>query len=287
MGFESAGSTGMLDRRQLFRRTVQYHVNRQIIARWAAARSEPSALAFYSAIRNGGFDLDTWIDVLPRQSLIYIAVPKAASTTIRSILSEIANSSKPPDQGVIYKRRCSGLLSPSMAGLDRFYRLATSADTLCFTFVRNPYARLVSAWSDKFSGKPLRRGDPYIDLYLNHAASCGHSPPSIEPLSFPAFVQFVHETMPDLLDPHWDHQVRRTSLPGIELGLIGRVENFGKDFGNVLEHARQPLIKLRRLNKSGASAWASHYTDELAKTVYRLYEQDFDTFNYSGRIPAE
>jgi hypothetical protein len=173
-----------------------------------------------------------------------------------------------------------------MTGLERFHQLATSAETLCFTFVRNPYARLVSAWSNKFSEKPLRRGDPHIDLYLDHAASCGDYRPSMEPLSFPAFVRFIRETMHCPSDPHWDLQARRVSLPGIELDLIGRVESFEKDFANVLRHAEQPQIKLRRLNKSGASAWASHYTEELATTVYRLYERDFDTFYYPRQIPS-
>lgn len=268
---------------QLFRRTVQYHLNRQV-ARWTAKRSDPTVLFFYRTIRDTGFDLDTWIDVLPHQQLIYVSVPKAASTTIRSILSEISTSCAPPDQRVVYKRRYSGLLSPSMAGLERFYKLATSPATLRFTFVRNPYARLVSAWSDKFSRKLLRRGDPYVDLYLDYAAASGEKLVSFDPLPFPRFVQFVRDSIHCGWDPHWDLQAIRTSLPGLDIELTGRVESFEKDFGSVLQHAGRPSVKLRRLNKSGASAWTSHYTEELSRIVYRLYERDFDTFGYARRI---
>lgn len=145
----------MLDCPQYFRRTIRFHVRRQV-ARWKAItgyRRDQPALAFYRNIRNSGFDADTWIDVLPRQKLIYVSVPKAASTTIRSVLSQFEMRAAPPDERVLYKRRCSGLLSPSLAGLDVFHEMASSADTLRFTFVRNPYARLVSAWSNKFAGK--------------------------------------------------------------------------------------------------------------------------------------
>jgi hypothetical protein len=241
-------------------------------------------LSLYNRIRNSGFDLDTWIDVLPRHRLIYVSVPKAASTTVRSILSELQTSSKPPAEQVLHKRRCSGLLSPSLAGLTVFHEMASSADTLRFTFVRNPYARLVSAWSNKIAGKPLRPGDPYIDLYLDRKPEVRQSQP-VQSLSFAGFVHFVRESIDESVDPHWDRQTARTSVPGIDLDLIGRVETFEKDFATVLQHARKSSIKLPRLNRSGSSNWQRYYSAELADIVYRLYEQDFDAFRYSRRIP--
>ena len=68
----------MLDCPQFFRRTIRFHARRQV-ARWKAItsnRRDQPALAFYRDIRNSGFDADTWIDVLPRQKLIYVSVPK-------------------------------------------------------------------------------------------------------------------------------------------------------------------------------------------------------------------
>jgi hypothetical protein len=276
----------MLDCPQYFRRTIRFHVRRQV-ARWKAItgnRRDQPALAFYRNIRNSGFDADTWIDILPRQKLIYVSVPKAASTTIRSVLSQFETHAAPPDERVLYKRRCSGLLSPSLAGLDVFHEMASSADTLRFTFVRNPYARLVSAWSNKFAGKPLRRGDPYVDLYLDNTPQPRQARP-IQSLSFSAFVHFVRETIDESVDPHWDRQVARASVPGIKLDLVGRVETFESDFATVLQHARKSSIELPRLNGSGSSDWPPYYSAELADIVYRLYEQDFDAFRYSRRIP--
>ena len=74
-----------------------------------AQRRDPAAASFYNAMRENGYDADTYIDVLPKQRLIYLNVPKSASTTVRSILSTL-EWSKPPPLNVIYKRRCSGLI---------------------------------------------------------------------------------------------------------------------------------------------------------------------------------
>jgi hypothetical protein len=275
----------MFDCPQFLRRTIRFHVRHQIADFKAfIGRSALPTSSLYHRIRNSGFDLDTWIDVLPRHRLIYVSIPKAASTTIRSILSEIQTSSKPPSEQVLYKRRCSGLLSPTLAGLTVFHQMVSSAETLCFTFVRNPYARLVSAWSNKIAGKPLSPGDPYIDLYLDKHPEVRQSQP-VQSLSFTAFVHFVRETIDERADPHWDRQVTCTSMPGIKLDLIGRVETFEKDFATVLQHARKSSIKLPRLNRSGSSNWQRYYSAELADIVYRLYEQDFDAFRYSRRIP--
>jgi hypothetical protein len=53
----------------------------------------------------------------------------------------------------------------------------------------------------------------------------------------------------------------------------------------VLQHARKSSIELPRLNGSGSSDWPPYYSAELADIVYRLYEQDFDAFRYSRRVP--
>ena len=121
-------------------------------------------VSFFDAMCARAFDPDAHIDALPRHRLIYVSVPKCASTTIKPALSALELGLAPaPDK--LHTRRYSGLRSPTQIGLSAFHRLATSAATLRFAFVRNPYARLVSAWADKFQDKPLVPGDSFVDLY--------------------------------------------------------------------------------------------------------------------------
>jgi len=55
------------------------------------------AAVFFNYIREHHFDAETYIDVLPQYGLIYLWVPKAASTTnqVRSKQSGIRNTAGP------------------------------------------------------------------------------------------------------------------------------------------------------------------------------------------------
>lgn len=54
-----------------------------------------------------------------------------------------------------------------------FYRLTTDAGMLRFSLVRNPYARAVSCWADRYRGKPLVPGDPFTDIYPRAITGAG------------------------------------------------------------------------------------------------------------------
>jgi hypothetical protein len=245
---------------------------------------DPQASSFFDALNAGGFRANAHIDVLERQRLIYIAVPKCASTTIKSVLStlnETVTRARP------HQRRYSGLKSPRLVGLSAFHRLATSPDTMRFAFVRNPYARLVSAWADKFSDKPLVPGDSFVDDYLAwHGAidaALPHGPDKT--LSFAQFVVFATATARRRVDAHWQLQADLVAMPGIPLDFIGKVELFHHDFTRVLDHVDadrdlNAAIALR-LNTTRHSPWPDYYSADLASRVYRAYEPDFDAFAYA------
>ena len=73
-----------------------------------------AAAVFFNSVRKHHFDAETYIDVLPQHKLIYLCVPKAASTTIRSVLSSLEVGTPPgPALELLYNRRCTGIRSPS------------------------------------------------------------------------------------------------------------------------------------------------------------------------------
>jgi hypothetical protein len=251
-------------------------------------RLKATAARFFNCIREHhfNFDAETYIDVLPQHGLVYLWVPKAASSTIRSILSSLEVGTPPP-QELLYNRRCSGIRSPRLAGFSVFHRLAKSAEALRFTFVRNPYARLLSAWSDRFQGRRLIEGNPSIDAYRTHRAAISRSLPdgSDQTLSFPEFVEFATATVNQRIDIHWQLQDDFATVPGLPLNLIGKVESFQTDFARVLDHigvtndARARYLQ-QAVNPSNHESWQEYYTDALAARVYRAYERDFDKFGY-------
>jgi Sulfotransferase family len=247
-------------------------------------RRDPDAAAFYADL-SGGYDPNARIDVLPSHKLIYVCVPKCASTSIKMILSTLAGR-QPASFDHIHKRRHSGLLSPLQIGLSAFHRLATDAGVLRFSFVRNPYARLVSAWADKFQGKPLVAGDPFVDRYLADRPAIDPSLPHGENrmLSFTDFIVYAAATARARVDAHWQLQDDIVSMPRLALDFIGKVESFTRDVVRVLDHVDAGAELRQRalipMHASPHTRWPDYYTAALAERVYGAYEADFDRFGY-------
>jgi hypothetical protein len=246
---------------------------------------DPAAAAFYARLVSLAYEPDALLNVLPAQRLLYVAVPKAASTRIRQTLARAGGrrilSLKPSR-----RLRYSGPHGPRSMTKSSFFRLATNPDTLRFSFVRNPYARAVSCWADKFRGKPLVSGDPLIDLYLARRKDIAPELPagSDRTLAFCDFVIFLAAVANSRCDIHFQVQDDILSMPGIALDLIGKVESFAQDFSRILDHLGADETLRREavvpLNESRHDDWSQYYTPEVADLVYRAYECDFDRFAY-------
>lgn len=276
----------------LFQRT-RYTLTcaRANVVNWRDRLFDPQAASFFETMAEGGYNPNAHIDVLPRHGLLYISVPKCASTTIKGALSVLDHGVAPPPDR-LHTRRYSGLYSPLRVGLSTFRRLALSPSTLRFSFVRNPYARLVSAWADKFQDKPLAPGNSFIDAYLERRPQIDGALPhgADRTLSFAQFVTFAVATADCRLDAHWQMQDDLVSMPGISVNFVGKVEKFPKDFTRVLDHVGadervREAIRARH-NESRHEPWRDYYDDALAKRVYRAYQRDFDRFGYSRSIAA-
>jgi hypothetical protein len=251
----------------------------------------PQAQVFYDRLIEGGYAPNAHIDVLPAYQVIYVCVPKCASSSIKSTLSTlIGRNLQTPEEA--YERRLSGLKAPRQVSLATLWHLATSPSALRFAFVRNPYARLVSCWASKFRDQPLVPGQPLIDRYLTWQArtKAGPARGSDQRLSFAEFLTFATSTANERVDPHWECQVNILDMPGIALNYIGRVESFCDDFVRVLDHVDADTAlrhrSLRPVNVSDHDPWPAYYTHALAERVYRAYEKDFDRLKYPRRMTS-
>jgi hypothetical protein len=148
----------------------------------------------------------------------------------------------------------------------------------------------VSCWAHKFADRPLVRGDSFIDAYLAIRQEIDANLPAgaDRTLSFAEFVVFAAATAKARHDIHLQAQDDILSMPGIELGLIGKVETFDADFVRVLDHlAASDAIRRDAaivINESHHADWPTYYTLELADRIYRAYECDFDRFGYARAI---
>ncbi|HVX99983.1 MAG TPA: sulfotransferase family protein [Pseudorhodoplanes sp.] len=255
----------------------------------AASLGNAEANAFYRKIKAEAYLPDELIRVLPNRNVIYVVVPKAASTRIRTLLAKVGGqySRRLKARGPRKFREPQGLRSMTVSS---FYELATSPKTFRFSFVRNPYDRLLSGWANKFQGKPLimgAPGAPEVDDYLRRRAQIDSALPAgaDKTLSFPDFVIFATSSATTRSDPHLQLQDDILSVPGIELEFVGRMERFNEDCAYVLDRiGATDDIKheaTNRVNPSRHGTLLDYYTSEMAERVYRAYERDFDRFGYS------
>jgi len=261
---------------------------RRLIVGWR----DPQAYAFHARLVAGGFAPNAHIDVLPEQRIIYLCVPKNASSRIKMTLSSLLGRTVKSELEAT-KRKLSGLKSPKRVGLSVFHRLATDPETLRFAFVRNPYARLISCWFNKFRDVRLIPTNPSVRSYLawrqHNDLSLPEGPTST--LSFDQFIDLVTMTAKERVDAHWHLQAELLDMPGIDLNLIGRVEFFARDFMRVLDHVQASdalrADAIKPVNASDHVDWRGYYTNELANRVYKAYELDFDRFQYSRKLTSE
>jgi len=266
------------------RRAARWRVRAEAL-RWR----NPEAYRFFAELMERGYHPDGHIDVVPEYRLIYIGNPKVASSTIKKSLSSLTDRA-PGSLDDLHRRGRSGLLSPIETGIEAFFRLATAPDTLRFSFVRNPYDRLISCWADKFQGRPLVGGDPFIDVYLdfrrNHDRSLPHGRNAVLP--FPVFAEMAIATCDKRADAHWALQDDLLTMPGIALDFVGKVENFDADFERVIAHvgsAGGVLAVSQRMNVSSRLQCRGYFDDALARRVHRAYERDFKRFGYPAALP--
>jgi hypothetical protein len=259
-----------------------------------AALREPPAAAFCRKLEAEAFHAYDLVRVLPSHGVIYLVVPKAASTRIRTILAVIGGRHsrrfKASQQPKF--REPQGLRSMTVRS---FYHLAISPKSFRFSFVRNPYARLLSCWANKFEGKPLvlgLPGSPEVDDYLARRAQIDRTLPAgtDQMLSFEQFTIFAAASAHSRNDPHLMAQDDLLSVPGITLDFVGRMESFNADFARVLDRLRAS-DQIRRdalvpVNPSQHRHWSDYYTPDLADRIYRAYECDFDRFGYPRSLPG-
>lgn len=219
---------------------------------------------------------------------VYVHNPKVASSTINNTLvSYELNHSPIGDKTVIpHQRRPSPLLWPAQLPGEMFYQIMHSVDYFKFTFVRNPYTRLLSGYLDKFVREEnITAGRRSVTKVLGRKEDAE--------VSFEEFIDAIVSQKPRSMNQHWRPQTECLFFPMIQFDYIGKFENFemnfdvikGKIFKDGAEKDKKTLLDVHHKTNSN-SRLQEFYSKDLIKKVYKKYEEDFINFAYVKDLPV-
>lgn len=218
------------------------------------------------------------------QKFIFIPIQKTGSTSIRNVLDKKYNcvEASPDNSSLIYNHTSAYRLklyfeeqkNNQFSKQDNW----NWKDYFKFTFVRNPYARLVSQYNYfcKIGSNPQNvtdlNGDyfTYPDEYYNLCREINKK----------SFKDFVQNNQNNFDVPY--------SWFGLnEFDFIGKTENMQTDFDKVIEKTNKNVanaipekISIPHYNKSTKKHYSDYYDDETKKIAEKYYGEDIKRFNY-------
>jgi hypothetical protein len=163
-----------------------------------------------------------------------------------------------------------------------------------FCFVRNPYARLRSAWQNKFAyghtggySRSIRRRE--LGRLRRFAATHGMAGGADgTAIPFETFLAYVESQPAGGRDHHWDDQYHVLLMDNIRYERCFRMEGeFTAGMRQIFERigltgpAMEQVYATQR--NVSPKVEAPVYTAELAARVHRLYERDFAAFGYDAQ----
>ncbi len=255
----------------------------------ARATGHPSFAFFQSEVQDNLRHLRR-VTVLPQRELIFLAIPKNANSKTKRIIAEMRGIRNPFFNSPSRKFRQP--LSATDISIHKFYRLVNSPNRFSFAIVRDPYKRIVSAWANKFRGRPLVPGSVLhgrfreLNTYLRLRPSIDKSLPAgpDATLSFDQYLEYVSAIIGKWVDGHIEPQSRFLDIPFVPIDHLVRLESFSKDMLPVLDHMKAPASIAARLdervNSSGLSENEYAITPAKKKKIEALYGEDIEKYGY-------
>ncbi len=230
--------------------------------------------------------------------LAYAEIPKCGCSTLKQYLYRVGTGAF--YDGIIH-RADDGIVNARKRGLAARLRLMCRPHHR-FTFVRNPYARVLSAFFDKIAN-PQPDGVMYGKPALRAAVAAHGIDPADDPLAaFRRFAVLVRDTIrlgtPIEPDIHWMPMAWHAAAPlgrGFDYDEILHMETFEADLRGLLT-ARFPAraaewAEIQAFNEGSGEGLrrtlpVAEYYDATARLLMEeAFADDFDCFGYS-RDPA-
>lgn len=210
--------------------------------------------------------------ILEPYKALYFPIPKVANSSMRFVCADLLNIRLPNND-----------ISPRSIPLP----MATGSEIIPyrnywkFCFVRNPWDRLVSCYSQKIQKDPNYR----LEGFFEKGVSKGLLKYGNVFRAGMPFEDFAHEILkiPDeKADGHFrsQHTFVRNKGGGLLVDFIGKFERLNKDFDYICEKIGSPKMQLPHKLKSHRKEFRKYYNQELQILVGERYASDIEIFGY-------
>ncbi len=205
---------------------------------------------FNAGIQRQIYPLDIYPGCFDEYECIYIHIPKAAGTSV-----------------------CMSLFGHQVGHIpfSRFYHSnpQKAASYFKFTFVRNPWSRLVSSYF-------------FLKAGGMNSEDAAWSRRNLE--KFETFEDFVNGWVtPENIRSHVHFLPQLHFLTDengtLKINYVGKVENMAADIGIVAARIGR-AADLEMFNQSRHDVYTKYYSPETREIVGRVYEKDIETFGY-------
>lgn len=250
----------------------------------------------------------------PFYHFVYAPVPKVACSSLKTLILALLRDLVPQlptftdsDEEQVHFH----LFMDNLNSMARFHSHESNEILLCpdifkFTFVRNPFHRIASAYLNKFvtertnSNQWLHTRPTFESIYGEETDLLRDS------VSFRQFIGYLCSARDADLDKHFApmHQIVKIPL----MNFVGRLETIEQDYATLRERLALPAMALPHLNRSPRSTSevargeladtgndvlstlptlptvAQLYDKELEHAVLSRYKRDFEDLGYEQRL---
>lgn len=191
-----------------------------------------------------------------KYKFIYFEVPKCGT---RTVLSAFNCATKYGVNNSNFDYKCKRIRWEKYKNRwDKYFK---------FTFVRNPFDRIVSCYISKVVNPiPIQ-----IDVLLKPYGLWAN-------MSFTEFVEKICES--DNYNEHWAPQY--LLIP--EVDFIGKVENFNNDILYITTKIGIEPLNIKIMNSSNIKNYNIFYNEKNEKLIREKYKQDFKLLGYKDAI---
>jgi len=205
-----------------------------------------------------------------KRKIVFIHIPKTGGQSIEHFLFPDYNFNEDENKTIMYgwNNKVGWLNHLTCSEIKSYGNIPDKKyeEYFKFTFVRNPWERLISEYAWKFYNNFKLFKQFCIDIsemnYENWISNYK------DPLAFVQHIKAQHEYIYD-------------SKGNLEINFLGKYENFNRDFQSICEGTNLKYNEPYFYNKSKHKHYTYYYDKLTKELVSRIYKDDIEIFNYS------